>query len=354
MQINRKNFPRFISLVLSLLLFITPLSANALAVSASAQDTAPRMLVPGGMPFGVRMQTKGVMVVGLSEVVSGGKTYRPAYDGGVREKDLLVEVGGTTVATAEEASAAISRTGENTLTLTVLRDGKRLDLRVTPRKCDKDGIPRTGLYLRDSVSGIGTVTFIEKESGLFGGLGHGVCDSDTGALVPLLTGKVLSVRITGVEPGKTGAPGELRGALGASRLGILVTNSECGVFGVLSNPPTCEREALPVCPSSEVKEGAATVLCTLGDDGVQEYTVEIASINRGGRPTKSFTVRVTDPALLARTGGIVQGMSGSPLIQNGRIIGAVTHVLVDDPTTGYGIFIENMLSATDFSVKRAA
>jgi stage IV sporulation protein B len=312
------------------------------------------MLIPGGMPFGVRLQTKGVMVVGLSEVVSGGKTYRPAYDGGVREKDLLVEINGKTVTTAEEASAAISAAGANSLTLTVLREGKRHDLRIIPKKCDKDGVFRTGIYLRDSVSGIGTVTFIEKEGGFFGGLGHGVCDSDTGALVPLLSGKVLPVRITGIEQGRSGEPGGLRGAFCAGRLGVLVTNSECGVFGVLSNPPAAAREAIPVCPSAEVKEGAATVLCTLGDDGVKEYTVEISSINRGARPTKSFTVRVTDPALLARTGGIVQGMSGSPIIQNGRLIGAVTHVLVDDPTTGYGIFIENMLAAADFSVKRAA
>ena len=354
LQINSKKAPRFLTLVLALALLCAPFSGVCAAASSTVETAPTRMLIPGGMPFGVRLETKGVMVVGLSEVVSSGKTCRPAYEGGVREKDLLVEIDGKTVATAEEASAAISAAGANSLTLTVLREGKRLDLRVTPKKCDKDGVFRTGIYLRDSVSGIGTVTFIEEGSGLFGGLGHGVCDSDTGALVPLLTGKVLSVRITGVEPGKTGKPGELRGALGANRLGVLVTNSECGVFGVLSNLPACEREALPVCPSCEVKEGPATLLCTLGDDGVKEYAVEIVSINRGKSPTKSFTVRVTDPTLLERTGGIVQGMSGSPLIQNGKIIGAVTHVLIDDPATGYGIFIENMLSAAGFSVHKAA
>ena len=151
MQINRKKLPRFVSLVLSLLLFITPLTGGALAASAPSDSAAPRMLIPGGMPFGVRLQTKGVMVVGLSEVVSGGKTYRPAYDGGVREKDLLVEINGKTVATAEEASAAISAAGANSLTLTVLREGKRHDLRIIPKKCDKDGVFRTGIYLRDSV-----------------------------------------------------------------------------------------------------------------------------------------------------------------------------------------------------------
>ena len=356
MPTNSKKTPRFLALVLALVLSCTPFLGTVRAFDdhLTTDEASVRMLVPGGMPFGVRLETKGVLIVGLSEVVSSGKTYRPAYDGGVREKDLLVEIDGKTVATAEEASEAIARAGANSVTLTVLREGKRLDLRVTPKKCDKDGIFRTGLYLRDSVSGIGTVTFVDEESGMFGGLGHGVCDSDTGMLVPLLTGKVLSAHITGVEPGKSGEPGELRGVLGANRLGILITNSECGVFGVLSSPPDCARKALPICPSGEVKEGGAIVLCTLGDDGVQEYSVEIASVNRGNSPTKSFTVRVTDPALLARTGGIVQGMSGSPLIQNGRIIGAVTHVLIDDPTTGYGIFIENMLSAAGFSVHKAA
>ncbi len=311
----------------------------------SSQKNETLMLVPGGMPFGVRMQSKGLMIVGLSEVKTGGVATRPAYDGGIRVKDILLEIDGKAVTTAEEATAAIAAGEGRSLTMTVLRGDARMNFTVTPKKCDESGTYRCGLYLRDTTSGIGTLTFFDPSSGLFGGLGHGVCDADTGTLVPLSYGTVLPVRITGVVRGEAGKPGELRGALGGKRLGSLVTNSECGVFGLLTEKPTTAQKALPVADASEVQEGEATLLCTLGEDGVCSYTVEISNIDHGGRPTKSFTVHVTDEKLLSRTGGIVQGMSGSPLIQNGKIIGAVTHVLIDDPTSGYGIFIGNMLSA---------
>lgn len=366
---------RFLSLALALLMFVPVASQTAFAAestttqpdgsgsvttaptpvplpffpsarqTASKTDTAVTQLIPGGMPFGVRLHSKGILVVGLTEINVGGKTCRPAYDGGVRKKDILLEIDGQTVSSAEEATAKIAASNGKPICLTVLRDDAQMSLTVTPQKSDKDGCYRLGLYLRDTTSGIGTVTFIDPESGLFGGLGHGVCDADTGALVPLSRGSVLSVRITGIKRGEVHAPGELRGSLGAKRMGALVTNSESGVFGVLSEVPKTDRQALPVATASEVKEGKATLLCTLGDDGIREYDMEIVNIDRGGRPTKSFTVRITDEELLSRTGGIVQGMSGSPIIQNGKIVGAVTHVLVDDPTGGYGIFIENMLSA---------
>ena len=198
--------------------------------------------------------------------------------------------------------------------------------------------------MRDSASGIGTVTFVDPESGLFGGLGHGVCDGDTGALVPLSRGSVLSVDLKGAVRGECGKPGELRGSFTGKRLGAVVTNSECGVFGILAKAPETPYAPMPVATAREVKEGSATVLCTLDGEGIREYAVEISHIDHSARPTKSFTVRVTDPALLEKTGGIVQGMSGSPIIQNGKLVGAVTHVLINDPTTGYGIFIENMLN----------
>lgn len=318
-------------------------SAFGLAVAAKTDITSLRLL-PGGMPFGIRVETQGVMVVGLSEVTTDGKTCRPAYDAGVRQKDILTAINGKAVTTAEEATALIAASGGASLSLTVLRGGETKEYTVTPRKSDKDGRYQCGLWLRDSASGIGTVTFIDPENGLFGGLGHGVCDSDTGALVPLARGNVLSVKLSGTVKGESGNPGELRGSFTGRRLGSVVTNSECGVFGVLTQVPAGKYPAMPVAAAAEVKAGEATVLCTLDGDGIGEYKVEISNIDHSARPTKSFTVHVTDPALLDKTGGIVQGMSGSPILQNGKIIGAVTHVLVDDPTTGYGIFIENMLT----------
>ena len=317
--------------------------AFALSVGAKT-DISSVKLIPGGMPFGIRMQTEGVMVVGLTEVSAGGRALYPAKEAGVRQKDILLAVNGRTVQNAEEATALIAASGGAKVALTVLRGGEKKELTVTPKKSDKDGQFRCGMWLRDSASGIGTVTFIEPQSGLFGGLGHGVCDSDTGALVPLSRGSVHGVKLSGAVRGESGKPGELRGSFTATHLGSVVVNSECGVFGVLTNCPKTDRAPMAVAPSSEVKEGAATILCTLDDGGICEYAVEISHIDHASGPTKSFTVHVTDPALLEKTGGIVQGMSGSPIIQNGKLIGAVTHVLIGDPTTGYGIFIENMLS----------
>jgi stage IV sporulation protein B len=313
--------------------------------AAQGSERAPAMqLIPGGQPFGVRLQSEGVMVVSLSEVVSGGKAVCPARAGGVRVRDIILSVDGCTVKTAEEVTAAIHHASGQPLSFTVLRGGEQKRVTVTPVKSDKNGEYACGMYIRDSASGIGTVTFYMPDCGLFGGLGHGVCDSDTGALVPLSRGNVLSVAITGVERGEAGKPGELRGSFTGKRLGSLVTNCECGVFGLLTEQPTGKYPAMPIATAAALTEGEATILCTLGDDGIGEYKVEISAIDRSARGAKCFRVRVTDEALLARTGGIVQGMSGSPILQNGKIVGAVTHVLVDDPTSGYGIFIENMLS----------
>ncbi len=333
--------PRLLAcLLLCSILFVYPAGA-----AESVRTLEEQYLCPGGIPFGIRMETAGVMVVGLSEVTSGGKACRPAYEAGLRQKDIIQEINGKAVRDAASATSTITACGGKSIRFTVMRGEETKTYTVTPKKADNDGQYRCGLWLRDSASGIGTVTYIDPETGLFGGLGHGVCDSDTGALVPLSRGSVLSVKLSGAVKGEVGKPGELRGCFSGRRLGSVVTNSECGVFGVLSDIPKNLGTPVPVGHMADVCEGDATLLCTLDDGGVQAYRVEISRIDRSGeRPTKSFTVKVTDPALLEKTGGIVQGMSGSPLLQNGRLIGAVTHVLVDDPTTGYGIFIDNMLA----------
>ena len=318
------------------------------AAAAPVKKEGELRLLPGGMPFGIRMTTAGVVVVGLGEVSVGGKKCRPAQEGGLRPRDTVIAIDGRTVTASEEVNAAIEASGGRALTFTVLRGGRRLDLRVTPVK--GEGGWQCGLWIRDSASGIGTVTFLDPQSGSFGGLGHGVCDGETGLLLPFGGGQVLSVKINDVVRGQSGKPGELRGAFTGKRLGILSRNTDCGVFGVMGGE--VKGKTLPVAMPDEVKEGQATLLCTLGDDGVQSYRVEISAIDRSAGATRSFSVRVTDPKLLDRTGGIVQGMSGSPLIQDGHLIGAVTHVLVDDPTSGYGIFLTTMLS--EMKMKRAA
>lgn len=337
-----------LALVCALLSPVTSLSAQADATHGSAlpvSGTVPEKLIPGGMPFGVRLRTAGILVVGLSEIQVNGRAVRPAYDAGVRPRDILLSIDGTALSSAEEATQRIAAAKGQPVRLTLSRNGQEQTLTVTPQKCDTDGQYRCGLWLKDSTSGIGTVTFLYPDSGLFGGLGHGICDSETGALMPLSHGQILDVRIHGAIRGTAGRPGELQGTFTGQRLGKLVSNSECGVCGILHETPQTKYGALPVATAAEVQPGAAVILCTLGDDGIGEYAVELSSLDPASdRPTRSFVVHVTDRTLLSRTGGIVQGMSGSPILQNGKIVGAVTHVLVDDPTTGYGIYMENMLA----------
>jgi stage IV sporulation protein B len=210
--------------------------------------------------------------------------------------------------------------------------------------CDEDGKVRIGLFVRDSGAGIGTVTFGMERDNSFAGLGHGICDSESGALIPLSRGSVMGVTIAGLTRGAIGAPGELRGHFSAGKIGTLLGNTACGVYGVFGERPFLPAGKAEIAYRNEVREGDATVWCTLDDNAPHEYHVRLCEIHRGAKGNKCFTVKITDEALLARTGGILQGMSGSPILQNGRLVGAITHVLIGDPTTGYGIFVENMLA----------
>jgi stage IV sporulation protein B len=192
------------------------------------------------------------------------------------------------------------------------------------------------------------MTFFNPENNSFSGLGHGICDVDTGSLMPLLKGTVVDVELTDIIKGKEGKPGELKGNFGSHKKGVLLGNTQMGVYGQLDEAlDSLKREALPIALQNEVKEGKATILSNVDGEGVKEYEIEISKIYRNPENTKNFVINVTDKNLIEKTGGIVQGMSGSPIIQNGKLVGAVTHVLINNPTKGYGIFIENMLAETE-------
>ena len=300
-------------------------------------------LLPGGMPFGVKLYTDGVLVVGFEDVDSEKGAVNPAYHAGLRVRDVITHLDGRPLQSVESLSALLER-GEGTpITITFTRGNTVYTATVTPVRSVSDGRFKTGMWVRDSGAGIGTVTFIDPTTGAFGGLGHGICDVDTGELMPMQRGTVVDVTINGVIPGACGAPGELRGSFLAAKRGALVRNTVCGVFGAFSSIPKAPEAAMPIALKDEIHAGEAYIWCTLDDSGPAKYTVELSAINKNATGSKCFTVKVTDPALIAKTGGIVQGMSGSPIIQDGKLIGAVTHVLINDPTTGYGIFIENML-----------
>lgn len=307
-------------------------------------------LTPGGMPFGVRFLTDGVTVVGFCDFEQNGKKVNPAAAAGLKLRDTILRVDGEVLTGASALTEKIEHCGGRELCLLCRRGGKEVEIRLTPVFCEGEKRYKTGIWVRDSGAGIGTVTFIIPETGAFAGLGHGICDTDSGELIAMRRGTVSDVTISSVVRGAVGAPGELKGYFNPGKTGALLGNSACGVWGVFSDPPESASDALPVGLRGEVEEGAAEIFCTLDSNRIGRYRVEISNIDRSAGGSKCFGVKITDPALLAASGGIVQGMSGSPIIQNGKLIGAVTHVLINDPTAGYGIFLENMLLSMPLAV----
>ena len=299
----------------------------------------PRMLVPGGSTVGIKLYSKGVVVTGF-ELDSAAK------EAGLKKGDVVLAVDGELLHTIQSLRESLN---EDRVTLTVLRKGKKERIVVEP---DVTGEGRKiGAYVRDSVAGIGTVTYYDPETGAFGALGHGVNDMDADILLPLDAGVVVSSSVIEVKKGKIGEPGELKGAFDVHKiLGPVEHNTDLGIFGKMKEPMS--GEPLPVAQVTEIRTGPASILSNVEGTNVQTYSVEILKIYpHNGGSGKDMLIRVTDENLLAQTGGIVQGMSGSPIIQDGKLIGAVTHVLVDNPTKGYGIFIENMLKTAGSMVE---
>lgn len=298
----------------------------------------------GGTLFGVRMYSDGVMVVGLSDFSSEGRSANPAREAGITEGDVIRSVNGRKVYRSAEFSE-IAEHADASITLDVLkRDGKLRKITLTPLYSDGDRCLKTGMWVRDSAAGIGTLTYIHPESGAFGGLGHGICDSDTQSIIPVHGGEIVEAEFIDVKRGVKGIAGEIRGWLGTETLGKLSDNTVCGMFGQYT-AALPEGDDYEVAMKQEIRTGKAQVLCTVDGSGVPRfYGIEIEKINyNAGEQAKNMIVRVTDEDLLNKTGGIVQGMSGSPIVQDGKLVGAMTHVFVNDPTCGYAIFAENML-----------
>jgi len=295
-----------------------------------------RKLIPGGGVFGVRIACDGVLVVGRREGGSAG------FEAGLRPGDMIVSVDQKKIASVHDLIEAVTDAKGRPLELSVLREDKTVRITVSPVQYD-GGDWQLGIFVRDNAAGIGTVTFVDPETGSFGGLGHAIGDGKTGKPIRLKHGTVTGVILDGIERGKAGEPGELRGMLRPGGIGTVLSNTECGVFGRLSEIPA--GEALTVAAPEEVREGRATILCTLKNGARGEYAVELGDLRSEAGCARCFSVRVTDPALLELTGGIVRGMSGSPILQDGRLVGAVTHVMVSDPTRGYGIYLDSMLRA---------
>ena len=317
------------------------------------RDLSAEYLIPMGTAFGIKLYSDGAIVTRLQEVLSEDGFCCPAAEAGIMAGDYIIAANGRKITSNLEFKTVLATDISGILEITLRRNGEEMTVFLEP-VTDSTG-KKCGMWIRDSAAGIGTLTFCDPETGYFGGLGHGICDGDTGELIPMDRGSVLDVKINGIKKGATGAPGEIKGYFCSGKTGTLISNTNCGVYGVLGQlPSSLTSEPIPIGGREELKDGGAYILCTLDDSGPQKYSIRISDINRSANGNKCFTVTVTDKALIDKTGGIVQGMSGSPIIQNGKLVGAVTHVLINDPATGYGIFIENMLNAANIPQARAS
>ena len=310
-----------------------------LACSASvamAAEVTPRMLVPVGHTVGIKLFSKGVVVVKLSD---GGT---PAKACGLRTGDVIVQCGGSTVTSSEQFQSLLQTCG-GAAELEVRRNGDSVTLSVEPERNDR-GVYCIGAWIRDSMAGIGTMTYYDPATSTFGALGHGITDVDTAQLMPFSNGSILPSTVKAVKKGEAGSAGELRGNFDLTGdLGGLYANTSSGVFGTLeaAYAPAQAQAVMTGQPAA----GPAVIRSNVQGDEVREYDIEILKTVSGSNDGRDMVISVTDPALVEATGGIVQGMSGSPILQDGKLVGAVTHVLLNDPTKGYGISIENMLKA---------
>lgn len=295
------------------------------------------MLVPCGNPFGVKLITNGVLVVGLQD--NCGKCA--AKQSGIRKGDIIMSIDGKSVSSNEEVGELISASGGKSCTIKLIRDGKQLTEELVPDSIN--GEYKAGMWVRDSSAGIGTMTFYDRKTGLFGGLGHPVCDVEIQTPLPLSKGKTGDIKLMDFSKSKKGSPGWLSGDfVNSSSTGTVLLNSGCGVFGELYSPPKVRQDEVPLGFRQEIQNGEAEVWTSIDNSGPKKYKIKISGVDLKGDSSHDFNIEVTDSELIDKTGGILQGMSGSPIIQNGRLVGAVTHVIVDDPKCGFAVFADRM------------
>ncbi|HOD03054.1 MAG: SpoIVB peptidase precursor [Firmicutes bacterium ADurb.Bin300] len=294
-----------------------------------------------GTPFGIKLYTKGVIVVGSESILTKDGFINPAEAAGLKQGDIITAVNEKPVKRNGELSKYLAESNGKKVVLTVIRDGKEIKVDFKAVLCDNDKRYKAGLWVRDSSAGIGTLSFYDEKLKMFCGLGHGVNDIDTGELVPLLEGEAIGADITGAYKGSQGVIGELIGVFNENIIGSIIENSTKGVYGFYDENTPDNGIIYPIAEKREVKTGKAQMISTIDENGPKLYDIEITKIDSGSSE-KNLVINVTDASLIAKTGGIVQGMSGSPVIQDGMLVGVVTHVFVDNPKGGYGIFAETM------------
>jgi len=329
--------------------------------SSEVEVMSPMKLLPGGQSIGVTLQTQGVMVVGQAPVVDkNGQNIFPAKEAGIEVGDILLKIDDRDVRTDQEVSNAINLAGKQKGNANVLfkHHDQILEKIVQPIFCIETGRYRMGLFVRDEAAGVGTLSFLDPVSKQYGALGHVITDADTNQKIEVYNGKIIASTIYSIEKGKRGHPGEKIGSFIPNSVfsGTIEKNTMTGIFGTMTgqveNPYF--KEAIPVGWESEIKVGPAKIYTVIKGEKIEEFAVNIDRVMHNRTDSKNMIVRVTDPRLLEVTGGIIQGMSGSPIVQDGKLIGAVTHVFVNDSQRGYGVFIQNMLNDSNQLDKKKA
>lgn len=294
-----------------------------------------------GEAFGIKLYTDGVIVVGTKDVELDDKTVNPAKEAGICVGDVIISINGINVYSSDDVIDAINNNNGLDYRIKVKRDGRYKNFTLKPVYSNKEGCYKAGMWVRDSTAGIGTVTFYNKQSGMFAALGHQINDVDTNEIIPLLEGEAVGATVTGVQSGNKNAAGSLCCRFEDYTVGRLMENTSCGIYGSYTSVSDKTKE-YTVAAAQEVKKGSAQIISTVDGNSPQTYDIEIVKVNYKGDCEKDIVFKVKDDKLIEKTGGIVQGMSGSPIIQNNKLVGAVTHVIVDNPKKGYGIFAQTM------------
>ena len=341
-----KRIIRIIDIALSVLcivFFATAFSAKSVSVSSQPSRT----VYVSGEAFGIKLYTNGVIVVGTQEVETAQRRVNPAAQAGIEVGDIIISINNINVFSSDEVGYLLNDNNGKPFKIKLKRDGRYKTFVLTPVYSEREGCYKAGMWVRDSTAGIGTITYYDKKSGSFASLGHQVNDVDTNEIMPLLEGEAVCARVTKIQKASSGTTGSLNCEFQTTTIGTLLDNTEEGLYGSYS---FINEDAYPisVARSDEVKKGRAQILSTIDEGKPRLYDVEITRVRlKRSSAQKDIVFKVTDKELLEKTGGIVQGMSGSPIIQNGKLIGAITHVIINNPKKGYAVFAETMLQKSD-------
>lgn len=319
---------------------------NILPIKTVQVNVIPkRSVIPCGTPFGVKIYTQGVMIIEISDVVTNKGLYSPAKISGLQKGDIITKINNKNIYSNEDLEEILQNSQGENINLSITRNEENFETSLKPLKSCDDDKYRAGIWVRDSSAGIGTLTFVDPTTQTFAGLGHGICDVDTGKMLPVAKGEIVKASISSVKKGHIGFPGELKGHfINSNSIGTLYDNNNIGLYGKIKDFDNT-MESVDIGMKQHVKKGPAQIITTLDGTAPCSYDINIDSINYNTNcPTKNIKITVTDPILIEKTGGIVQGMSGSPIIQNGMLVGAVTHVFINNPLKGYAIFAETMLT----------